>query len=141
MKPMIQDLSLRIEEGLTDGLDEIDGRLVAFNKKRSDWSSRYFTVELRDADGAIRGGAGCRNNLGVIEVSVLWLDEDLRGTGWGRRVMDTVIAEGRRLGAAKILLDTYDFQARSFYEALGFHVFGTMEYPTGNRRYYLTRDI
>lgn len=141
MRPMTQDLTLKVEEGLTDGLDEIDGRLVAFNRERSDWNSRYFTVELRDAAGAIRGGAGARNNLGVIEVSVLWLDEDLRGTGWGRNIVEAIAKEGRRLKASRILLDTYDFQARSFYEALGFHVFGTLDYPTGNSRYYLVRNL
>jgi len=141
MNVTMMDLTLSLEEGLTDGLDEIDQRLVAFNRERSDWSTRHFTVELRDAAGAIRGGAGARHNLGVIEVSVLWLDEDLRGTGWGRKVVDAVVDEGRRLGAAKIVLDTYDFQARSFYEALGFQVFGTLDYPTGNSRYYLSREL
>tara|TARA_E500000318_G_scaffold68890_2_gene63780 strand:- start:697 stop:1107 length:411 start_codon:yes stop_codon:yes gene_type:complete len=135
------DLTLSLEEGLTDGLEEIDRRLVAFNRERSGWSSRYFTVELRNSAGAIKGGAGARNNLGVIEVSVLWLDEDLRGAGWGRSIIDRIAEEGRKLGAAKILLDTYDFQARAFYEALGFCVFGTLDYPTGNSRYYLSRDI
>ncbi|WP_193171452.1 GNAT family N-acetyltransferase [Nisaea nitritireducens] len=141
MNVMKMDLKLSLEEGLTDGLEEIDQRLVAFNRERSDWSSRYFTVELRDAAGAIKGGAGARNNLGVIEVSVLWLDEDLRGTGWGRSIIDAVAEEGRKLGASKILLDTYDFQARPFYESLGFRVFGVLDYPTGNSRYYLSLDL
>lgn len=141
MNVMKMDLKLSLEEGLTDGLGEIDQRLVAFNRERSDWNSRYFTVELRDASGAIRGGAGARDNLGVIEVSVLWIDEDLRGSGWGRSIIDAVVEEGRKLGASKILLDTFDFQARPFYESLGFHVFGVLEYPTGNSRYYLSRDL
>lgn len=138
---MTAKLTLSIAEGLTAGLDEIDRRLVAFNKERSGWSSRYFTVELRDPVGAIRGGAGARFNLGVIEVSTLWLDEDLRGSGWGRTIVEAIAEEGGRLGAAKIALDTYDFQARSFYEALGFRIFGTLDYPTGNSRYYLSKDL
>tara|TARA_R110002012_G_scaffold115728_6_gene262717 strand:- start:314 stop:730 length:417 start_codon:yes stop_codon:yes gene_type:complete len=138
---MTAKLTLSIAEGLTADLDEIDSRLVAFNKERSSWSSRYFTIELRDQSGAIRGGAGVRFNLGVVEVSTLWLDEDLRGSGWGRAIVEAIAEEGGRLGAEKIALDTYDFQARSFYEALGFRIFGTLDYPTGNSRYYLSRNI
>lgn len=138
---MTIDLTLSLEEGLTEGLEEIDRRLVAFNKEQSDWDSRYFTVEIRDAEGALKGGAGGRVNLGVVEVSTLWLDKDLRGTGWGKNIVDAVAEQGRRLGASKILLDTYDFQARPFYEALGFSVFGTLDYPTGNSRYYLSCDL
>ncbi|UUX49323.1 GNAT family N-acetyltransferase [Nisaea acidiphila] len=135
------DLTVNVVDGETDGLYELDQRLVAFNRERSDWGSRYFTVEIRDADNGLRGGAGARVNLGVVEVSTLWLDGELRGGGTGRHIVDAVIAEGRRLGASRILLDTYDFQARDFYEALGFTVFGTLDYPSGNSRFYLSRDI
>lgn len=135
------DLTVSVVDGETDGLYEIDQRLVAFNREHSEWGSRYFTVEIRDADDRLRGGAGARVNLGMVEVSTLWLDGELRGDGWGRRIIDTVVRQGRLMGASRILLDTYDFQARDFYEALGFTVFGTLDYPSGNRRFYLTRDI
>ncbi len=138
---MTMGLTLSVEEGVTEALEEIDERLVAFNKDRSDWKSRHFTVEIRDSDGALKGGAGGRVNLGVAEIRALWLDEDLRGTGWGRKIVDAVAEEGRRLGASKLLLDTYDFQARPFYESLGFIVFGVLDYPTGNSRFYLSRDL
>ncbi|MEO9901721.1 GNAT family N-acetyltransferase [Nisaea sp.] len=138
---MTTGLTIKAEEGVTEALEELDERLVAFNKDRSDWNSQYFTVEIRDAEGALKGGAGGRVNLGVAEIRVLWLDEDLRGTGWGKRIVDAIADEGRRLGASKMLLDTYDFQARPFYESLGFIVFGTLDYPTGNSRYYLSRDL
>lgn len=137
----MMELRLNVLDGETDGLYDLDQRLVAFNRKRSAWGSRYFTVELRDALQGLRGGAGARVNLGVVEVSTLWLDDGLRGAGWGRRIIETLAEEGRRMGARKILLDTYDFQARSFYEALGFTVFGTLDYPSGNSRFYLSREI
>lgn len=128
-------------DGQTDGLDDLDQRLVAFNRERSDWNSRYFTVELRDAEGGLRGGAGARVNLGTVEVSTVWLDDDLRGGGWGRRLIEQVVERGREMQAGRIMLDTYDFQARAFYEALGFSVFGTLDYPSGNSRFFLARDI
>ena len=135
------NLTLSVKAGVTEALSEIDGRLVAFNKARSDWNGRYFTVEIRDGQGILKGGAGARVNLSAVEIQTLWLDEDRRGNGWGRNIIDAIAAEGRRLGASKILLDTYDFQARSFYGAIGFRVFGISDYPTGNSRFYMSRDI
>ena len=135
------DLTLSVQAGVTEALSEIDARLVAFNKARSGWNSRYFTVEIRDGEGILKGGAGGRVNLSVVEIQTLWLDEDLRGNGWGRDIIDAIAAEGHRFGASKILLDTFDFQARSFYEAIGFRVFGILDYPTGNSRFYMSRDI
>ena len=138
---MTKELTASIIPGVADSVDELDRRLVAFNKEQSDWGSTYFTVELRAPDGELRGGAAARANLGVVEVSALWLDTDLRGAGWGRELVGKIVEEGRRLGAGKVLLDTYDFQARPFYEALGFQVFGSLDYPSGNSRYYLFLDI
>ena len=123
---MTRALKLKIEEGVPEDFDEIDRRLVAFNKEKSDWNSQFFTVEIRDSEGALKGGAGGRLNLGAVEVRTLWSDEDLRGTGWGRNIVNAIMEEGRRLGAAKILLDTYDFQARPCHEPLGCSVFGPL---------------
>lgn len=135
------DLTLSVVEGETRSLCELDARLVAFNKRNSAWGSHYFTIELRDGSDRLTGGAGGRINLGAVEIRTLWLDEDLRGAGWGRRLVEAVMEYGRSLGAAKVMLDTYDFQARGFYESIGFSVFGTMEFPTGNKRFFLCRDL
>ena len=37
-------------------------------------------------------------------------------------------AEGRKRGCTAIWLDTFEFQARPFYEKIGFAVFGTLDY-------------
>ena len=50
-------------------------------------------------------------------------------------------AEARSRGATAVLLDTYSFQARTFYEHLGYTSFGTFEYPNGISRTYLQKQI
>jgi hypothetical protein len=40
------------------------------------------------------------------------------------------------------VLDTFSFQARGFYEKLGYCVFGTLDdYPPGHSRFYLTKRL
>ena len=50
-------------------------------------------------------------------------------------------AEGRRRGCAIVWLDTFEFQARPFYEKLGFTVFGTLDYPAGFKRFFLQKSL
>ena len=39
-----------------------------------------------------------------------------------------------------VYLDTFEYQARPFYEKLGYAVYGTLEgYPPGYRQYYLRK--
>lgn len=120
---------------------ELNARLVAFNRQQVDWSDQTFTVLLRDDDGAIRGGARGFLRMGAVEVRGVWLDPDLRRTGLGRRLMERLEHEARSRGASSALLDTYEFQARAFYEACGYCVFATFDYPTGLRRFYLTKRL
>lgn len=49
--------------------------------------------------------------------------------------------EALRRGAALAHLDTFDFQARGFYERAGYEVFGTLDYPTGVRRFYMCKAL
>jgi ribosomal protein S18 acetylase RimI-like enzyme len=46
--------------------------------------------------------------------------------------------EAKARGCRGVWLDTYSFQARGFYERLGYAVFGTLDdYPPGQSRIFL----
>jgi GNAT superfamily N-acetyltransferase len=55
--------------------------------------------------------------------------DDARGQGLGTDLMAQAEAEAVRQGCRDIWLDTFAFQARSFYERLGFEVFGQIDGP------------
>jgi GNAT superfamily N-acetyltransferase len=49
-------------------------------------------------------------------------------------------AWARQRNLAGMWLDTFAFQARPFYEKLGFTVFGTLEdHPRGSRRFFMQK--
>jgi len=122
----------------------LGGRLMAFNIKQRpwvNWQKDVFTVLLKDASGKLRGGARGVVRMGAVDLQALWLDEELRRGGSGTKIVRAVEDEGKRRGARAVLLYTYDFQARDFYERLGYSCFGTFEFPDGVKRFYMSRTL
>ena len=51
-------------------------------------------------------------------------------------------AIARADGCVGVWLDTYEFQARGFYEKLGFDLFGTLDdHPIGQKRFFLRKQL
>ena len=79
---------------------------------------------------------------GWLYVHILWVAAAWRGRGLGRRLLQVAEAEGLRRGCRHASLDTYEFQARAFYEREGYVVFGVLEdFPPGWRRYSMRKDL
>jgi GNAT superfamily N-acetyltransferase len=101
-----------------------------------------FNVVMRDEDGTIVGGCACSVRWHWLWVDQLWIDERFRKQGFGEALLSAAEAEARRRGCTKAHLDTLSYQARPFYEKLGWAVFGTLEdNPPGHTRYFLQKDI
>lgn len=101
-----------------------------------------FNIVLREDDGAIVGGCMCEMRWHWLYVDRLWVSDGHRGGGFGSALLEAAEDEGRRRGCTKAYLDTLSFQARPFYEKLGWTVFGTQDdYPPGMTRYFLQKDL
>jgi ribosomal protein S18 acetylase RimI-like enzyme len=75
-------------------------------------------------------------------ISALWVAEAVRRKGIGGRLLARAQELAIENGCDHIHLDTFDFQARDFYEKNGFQIFGTIEdYPVGHKRYYLVKKL
>ncbi len=99
---------------------------------------------LREAGGDIAAGliANWYATHGAVIVKDLWVAETRRGAGLGRVLMTRLEDEVRARGCGLIHLDTFDFQARGFYETLGYVVFGDVTYPkSGRRRFFLSKSL
>lgn len=101
-----------------------------------------FNVVLRDDDGTIVGGCVCETRWHWMFVDILWVGDAHRGTGLGTALLAAAEEEARRRGCTKAHLDTISFQARPFYEGLGWRLFGMLDdYPPGHTRYFLQKDL
>ena len=102
-----------------------------------------FAVLLRDPETLwVVGGVWGRSVWDSFYVDMLVAPEGRRGSGHGRKLMVQVEAEARTRGCRNLWLDTFAFQARPFYEKLGFRVFGQIDGPKPMfPRYFMIKDL
>lgn len=121
----------------------ISAGLREFN--RSQIPDRHYAplvFTLSKADGEFAGGLVGHAAYGWLFVDLLWVADSARGKGQGRRLMLAAEEEARKLGCRNAWLDTFSFQARGFYERLGYTVFGELEdFPAGHKRYFLRKPL
>ena len=97
---------------------------------------------LRDGQGGIAAGLYGFTWAGWLEIKFVWVREDLRGRGHGRELVEAAEAEARARGCMRVWLDSYTFQAPTFYQRLGYEVFGSLQdYPAPHGRVFLTKTL
>jgi GNAT superfamily N-acetyltransferase len=104
----------------------------------------WFPVNfvLRGERGDILGGVLGELWGGWLHVTYLWVSEAARGAGHGTRLMDKAESYARSRGAVGATLETYSFQARPFYERLGYELCGTLEgFPPGHVKFFLKKVL
>ena len=117
--------------------------LLAYNESKVGRSEGGpFAIRLRDSKGSVIGGLWGRYYYRWLFVEWLSVPEGLRGQGLGTEIMRMAEASATDLGCIGVWLDTFEFQARGFYEKLGYSVFGQIEdYPPGSRRFFLQKRL
>ncbi len=106
--------------------------------------SAYYPVNyfLKNERDEVVGGL-----LGAIwgdwlHITYVWVDEAERGRDSATKMMDLAEAYARERHCHSIMLDTHSFQARPFYEARGFEVFGELDdWPKGHKKFFLQKKL
>jgi GNAT superfamily N-acetyltransferase len=119
--------------------------LVEFNHRRMGKPETYrpLVILLSPPESdEIVGGLYGSTAFSHLWVDVLFVPESVRGLGIGRKLMAAAEAEAVQRGCRAAVLDTFSFQARGFYERLGYSVFGMLsDCPPGHSRFYLTKRL
>jgi ribosomal protein S18 acetylase RimI-like enzyme len=97
---------------------------------------------IRDEAGRTLGVAAGYTWAGVAEIKQMWVDEAFRGKGYGRALLDAIIAEAQRRGVLRIWVASYDFQAPGMYERHGFIRMAELEgWPEGHVNVILCKTL
>jgi GNAT superfamily N-acetyltransferase len=79
---------------------------------------------------------------GWLYVRFLWVASPARGCGNGARLLDAAEEYAVERGCFAATLETASFQARPFYEKLGYEVFAMLEdYPPGHAKFFLRKRL
>jgi GNAT superfamily N-acetyltransferase len=102
-----------------------------------------FSVLLSDTEGGpVTGGLYGYQLFDWLFIQYVAVPPDLKGRGIGQELMARAEAWARARGLAGLWLDTFAFQARPFYEKLGFSVFGEIkDHPRGSSRFFLQKRL
>ena len=138
------DVTIELTDTPADGArDAIVEPLIAFNIRQTGIQDfRPLAALLRDGAGRIVGGLSGRTVFGWLFVELLFVPETLRGRGLGTELLQRAEREALARGCHDVWLDTFEFQARGFYERLGYRCFGTLaDYPAGFSRFFMTKRL
>lgn len=99
-------------------------------------------LTLLGEDGSLAGGLHCYISYGWRYINTLWVADHARSQGHGSCLMFAAEEQARRHDCRRAWVDTFSFQARKFYEKLGYAVFGELEdYPPGYQRFFMRKTL
>lgn len=137
-------LRIHVEQDrISDELDELREGMKRHAEQHVPWETyEPLTVVLRDEVNAFCGAALGECGRGWLSVGVMWVQEDHRGNGYGRKLLEAIEALAVERGSRKACLDTFSYQAKPFYEKCGYTVFGSLDdYPPGHTRYFMCKTL
>jgi GNAT superfamily N-acetyltransferase len=126
-----------------DDVATVNRGLRAFNVERiGDPHEEPVHIFLRDDDDHVVGGLLGHIRWRWLYVAKLWVNDRVRGAGHGSALLAAAEELARGRGCIGVHLDTFEYQARPFYEKLGYTVFGTLDgYPPGYRQFHLAKTL
>jgi GNAT superfamily N-acetyltransferase len=114
-----------------DAFQKIWAPLLKFNEHAvGNASARTLAVLLKDqTSDELIGGLWARSLWGSLYIDFMFVPDVLRGQGIGTSLLTQAEQEATRRECRDMWTDTYAFQARRFYEKMGFTVFGRLDGP------------
>jgi GNAT superfamily N-acetyltransferase len=131
VEPQASESELRI---IQDGLRKFNEAYIGAPHEEP------VAVFLRDDANEIVGGLMGQIKWRWLYVARLWISDTHRGKGHGSALLGAAEQYARDKGCVGSHLDTFEYQARPFYEKLGYVLWGTLEgNPPGYRQFHLAK--
>lgn len=134
---------MKIVQLNADQLETLENKLSVYDDgfigERMEGS---IQIGIEENGRIIAGLDSCITTFKILYVSTVFVDEEYRGKGYGRRLMEEMERRARAMGVNTIRLDTFSWQGKEFYEALGYSVVGSYENAAdGYAEYFFLKRI
>lgn len=120
-----------------------NGELWAFNVAQTgDDKLERLVIRVYAEGGEAIGGLVGTYVWGWLHIETVILTEAFRHQGIGSQLLVAAEKDAWARGYRNIFLETMSFQARPFYEKLGYTVFGVLEdFPPGHQQYFMRKSL
>ncbi|MXP46899.1 GNAT family N-acetyltransferase [Altererythrobacter luteolus] len=141
MKVSIElDLDRERAQQLSEGIVEFNRAAVPDLEPNE--AETQFHVLAQDAAGNVAGGLRATCYWNTLHIELLWLSDTARGTGIGRELVEKAEEFAISQNCRKALVETTSWQARPFYEKLGYTHMATLhDRPKGHASHYLSKTL
>lgn len=133
-----------IDETLSaEEADMLSDRIDTYNAQKTGFiDERPLQLAARDENNQLLGGLTGSTGLQWLYIHVLWIEEPHRHQGIGASLLEQAEQLGIQRGCHSSCLMTFSFQAREFYEQLGYAVFVKLDnYPEGHTLYFMRKKL
>ena len=132
-------MHIRLENTESQKAQEIGDLIRSYNRsKREAAESEPLNLYVEDDSGQVMAGLVAETFGNWLEIEYLFVKEEFRGQGIGSQLLQQAESEAKKKNCRFAFVNTYQFQAPSFYQKHGYkEVFTLKDYPyTGQRHYY-----
>ena len=112
----------------TDEIETLEEMLSLYDEKYITYKlNGQISIGIKIDNKLVAGVDACMTAFKILYVSTLFVDEKYRRHGLGKSLMSEIEKRALLLGANMIRLDTFNWQGKEFYEAIGYEQVGCYE--------------
>jgi GNAT superfamily N-acetyltransferase len=132
---------ISLDDPTSEDREAIVAPLRVYNHDKGPPTERLpVAIVLQDEHGQTIGGLWGSTVFDWLHVDLLVVPESMRGQDVGTALMREAETIAKERGCVGAWLDTFAFQARGFYERIGYSVFGEIpDHPVNSARYFLSK--
>ena len=106
-------------------IENLEMQLAEYDKVHISYKlTGDISLGIFEGDALIAGLDACVTAFKILYVSTVFVQEAYRRKGYGKALMLEMEKQAKQLGVNTIRLDTFDWQGRDFYLALGYQEVG-----------------
>ncbi|MCR5345068.1 MAG: GNAT family N-acetyltransferase [Lachnospiraceae bacterium] len=124
-------------------VEDIETRLEAYDENYITYKmDGNIQIGVEDNGKLIAGLDACITAFKILYVSTVFVDENYRRRGVGEMLITEMEKRALTMGVNTIRLDTFNWQGKDFYEALGYTCVGQYENAEdGYSEYFFLKRI